>query len=148
MTSNIGSHYLLDAIKEDCTISDKQRELVMNELKARFKPEFLNRIDEIVMFKPLSKQEILKIIDLSIFDIQKRLNDRRIIINVSQEAKEFIARNAYSPVYGARPVKRYLQKHIETEIAKKIISGEINEDGKIEIKLNSSKNGFEYVCLQ
>lgn len=148
MTSNIGSHYLLDAIKEDCTISDKQRELVMNELKARFKPEFLNRIDEIVMFKPLSKQEILKIIDLCIFDIQKRLNDRRIIINVSQEAKEFIARNAYSPVYGARPVKRYLQKHIETEIAKKIISGEINEDGKIEIKLNSSKNGFEYVCLQ
>lgn len=146
MTSNIGSHYLLDAIKEDCTISEKQRQLVMEELKSRFKPEFLNRIDEIVMFKPLTKLEILKIIDLSVSDIQKRLDDRRIIVNISNDAKEFIAQNAYSPVYGARPVKRYLQKHIETEIAKRIISGEIIEDGKIEVRLNSSKNGFVFIC--
>ena len=123
MTSNLGSHYLLEGIRSGNTDSEKLRETVMGELRRSFKPEFLNRIDEIVMFKPLQKKEIVKIIDLSLEDIAKRLEDRHIILAVTDAAKEFIADTAYSPEYGARPVKRYLQKELETALGRLIIKG-------------------------
>ena len=127
MTSNIGSNLLLDGMQESGEISDAVKENVLNILRANFKPEFLNRIDDIVMFKPLTKSEIVKIVELSLADIQKRLSDRNIKLEVSDDAKNFIADNSYSKVYGARPVKRYLQKHIETPIARLLIQGEVQD---------------------
>ena len=143
MTSNIGSEYLLNGIGDDSEIDDKTRDMVMQGLNGHFKPEFLNRVDEIVLFTPLGKAQIVKIIDLALADIQRRLDDRRIGIKVSDEAKHYIAQEAYNPVFGARPVKRYMQKFIETEIGKRIISGEVREgkdinidviDGKLQIR--------------
>jgi len=131
MTSNIGSQYLLDGIGPDGEIRTDVKEKVMSELRRGFKPEFLNRIDEIVMFKPLKKDEIIRIIDLALKDIKKRLEDRQITLSVTDKAKHFIADSAYSPTYGARPVKRYLQKHVETEIGKMIIRGEVEENSEI-----------------
>ena len=127
MTSNIGSNLLLDGMQESGEISDAVKENVLNILRANFKPEFLNRIDDIVMFKPLTKSEIVKIVELSLADIQNRLRDRNIKLEVSEDAKNFIADNSYSKVYGARPVKRYLQKHIETPIARLLIQGEVQD---------------------
>jgi ATP-dependent Clp protease ATP-binding subunit ClpB len=134
MTSNIGSPYLLEGINAQGEIGETARGQVMGELRAHFKPEFLNRIDEIVMFKPLRKEEILKIIDLALRAIQKRLEDRRMVLKVTEDAKDLIADKAYSPVYGARPVKRYMQKHIETEISRAIIRGEALEDSTIVVE--------------
>lgn len=131
MTSNIGSHYLLEGISDRGEILDGARETVMGELRRSFKPEFLNRIDDIVMFKPLRKEEIIRIIELSLDDIQKRLDDRHMKLAVTDSAKQFIADTAYSPVYGARPVKRYLQKHIETETGKMIIKGDVGDNSTI-----------------
>ncbi len=127
MTSNIGSQYLLNGIRADSEIDEKIRQEVLAELNRYFKPEFLNRVDETVLFKPLRKEEIIRIIDLALKDIQRRLDDRRIIIDVSEAAKHLMADSAYDPVFGARPVKRYMQKFIETEIGKLIIRGEISE---------------------
>ncbi len=124
MTSNIGSQYLLNGITADGEIEESTRETVMKELNFSFKPEFLNRIDEIVLFKPLRKEEIVKIIGLALNDIQQRLDDRKITLNVTEEAKLYIAEKAYDPVFGARPVKRYIQKLIETEIGRMIIRNE------------------------
>ncbi len=133
MTSNMGSHYLLEGIGEHGEISANAKDLVMSEMRRNFKPEFLNRIDEIVMFKPLSKDEIIKIIGLALADIRKRLSDRQIGLDVSEKAMSFIADTAYSPVYGARPVKRYLQKHVETEIGKMMIKGAVNDGDRIQV---------------
>lgn len=130
MTSNLGSQYLLEGIRSGEGSVEKLRETVMGELRRNFKPEFLNRIDEIVMFKPLMKKEIVKIIELSLEDIQRRLDDRHIVLTVTDAAKEFVADAAYSPEYGARPVKRYLQKELETELGKLIIKG-IVKDGTV-----------------
>ncbi len=127
MTSNIGSNLLLDGMHESGEISDNVKEDVLTILRANFKPEFLNRIDDIIMFKPLTKSEIVKIVELSLADIQKRLQDRHIKLKVSEDAKILIAENSYSPVYGARPVKRYLQKNIETPIARLLIQGEVQD---------------------
>ncbi len=139
MTSNIGSQHLLSGIKNNSEIDENTRNVVMGELNRHFKPEFLNRVDEIVMFKPLRMEEIIKIIDLVLMDIQKRLSDRRIRLNVSDAAKQYMAENAYDPVFGARPIKRYVQKHIETVIAKKIIAGEIIEDADIDIDVEEDE---------
>lgn len=127
MTSNIGSQYLLNGIQSDGELEEGARASVMGELNRYFKPEFLNRIDEVVLFKPLGKQEIIRIIDLSLKDIQKRLDDRRLVLKVSDNAKQFMAQEAYNPTFGARPVKRYMQKFIETEIGKMIIKGNVAE---------------------
>ncbi|QNU67722.1 ATP-dependent chaperone ClpB [Ruminiclostridium herbifermentans] len=127
MTSNIGSQYLLNGIQSNGEIEESARTTVMRELNRYFKPEFLNRIDEIVLFKPLGKQEIIKIIDLSLNDIQKRLDDRRLLLKVSDSAKQYMAQEAYNPTFGARPIKRYMQKFIETEIGKMIIKGNVTE---------------------
>ncbi|MDK2794516.1 MAG: ATP-dependent Clp protease ATP-binding subunit ClpB [Caldanaerobacter sp.] len=129
MTSNIGSQYLLNGINEKGEIEEAARNNVMNELNRHFKPEFLNRVDEVVLFKPLRKAEIIKIIDLALKDIQRRLDDRRITLKVSDRAKQYMADKAYTPIFGARPVKRYMQKFVETEIGKMIIKGDIS-DGK------------------
>lgn len=139
MTSNIGSQHLLSSISEDGEIADKARGEVMNELNRNFKPEFLNRVDEVVLFKPLRKEEIIRIIDLSLSDIQRRLDDRHITLNVSDKAKEFMAESAYTPVYGARPVKRYLQKFVETQIGKMIISGALADRMNVNIDFDGEK---------
>lgn len=133
LTSNIGSQYLLNGIQSDGNIEEPAREKVFEELNRYFKPEFLNRVDEVVLFKPLRKEEIIKIIDLSLMDIQRRLEDRRLVLNVSEEAKHYMAQNAYNPVFGARPVKRYMQRFIETEIGKMIIRGNVSEGKNINI---------------
>ncbi len=139
MTSNIGSQYLLNGIQPDGELEEAARASVMGELNRYFKPEFLNRIDEVVLFKPLGKQEIIRIIDLSLKDIQKRLDDRRLVLKVSDSAKQFMAQEAYNPTFGARPVKRYMQKFIETEIGKMIIKGNVTEGKTIYIDYIDSK---------
>lgn len=133
MTSNIGSQHLLNGIQSKGEIDEGTREAVMGELNRHFKPEFLNRVDETVLFKPLGQEEIVKIIDLALKDIQRRLEDRRMNLKVSDVAKRFMAQNAYNPVFGARPVKRYMQKFIETEIGKMIIKGDVVEGSSISI---------------
>lgn len=133
MTSNIGSRYLLDGIDEYGEISDTCRELVMNELRGSFRPEFLNRLDEIILFKPLTKQNIASIIDLLISDLNKRLSDREIKITMTDRAKEYIASVAFDPVYGARPLKRYLQKNVETLSARLILSDQVQPQDTIRI---------------
>lgn len=133
MTSNIGSQHLLSGIQSKGEIDEAARAAVMGELNRHFKPEFLNRVDETVLFKPLGQGEIVKIIDLALKDIQRRLEDRRMNLKVSEGAKQFMAQNAYNPVFGARPVKRYMQKFIETEIGKMIIKGDVVEGSSIDI---------------
>lgn len=133
MTSNIGSPYLIENISPDGKISDEVKETVENEMKRYFRPEFLNRIDDIVIFSPLTEEQIMKIIDISVGHIQEKLKDRNIVLRLTDSTKRFIAKEAYSPAYGARPIKRYLQKHIETEIAAKIISGEVRDGEEITI---------------
>ena len=125
MTSNIGSQYLLDGA-DDGKVSPESRELVMNELKARFKPEFLNRVDDTIMFKPLSKSGIKKIIDIFLSELKARLKDKDMNIEVTEKAKDLLAEEGYDPVYGARPLKRYIQNTLENSLARKIISGDVS----------------------
>jgi ATP-dependent Clp protease ATP-binding subunit ClpB len=130
MTSNIGSSYLLDNTDTQA-IDPMIRERVMGELKGRFKPEFLNRLDDVILFKPLSNVEIKKIIDIFLEDIRKRLAERNISLKVTEAAKELMAEEGYDPVYGARPLKRYIEGTLETSIAKKIIRGEIYDGSSV-----------------
>ena len=124
MTSNIGSQYLLDGIDEKGQIKPEAESSVMHDLRAHFRPEFLNRLDEIILFKPLTKGNIGGIIELLIADVNKRLADKELKIALTDEAKDFIIENGYDPVYGARPLKRFLQKHVETLSAKLILADE------------------------
>jgi len=141
MTSNIGSTYLLEGINKDGSIEESAREKVMAEMSRTFKPEFLNRIDEIVLFKPLQRNEIFKIIDLQIDEIKSKLEDRQIDILVTENAKEYILNRAYSSQYGARPVKRFLQKELETNIGRMIIKGELKDKDRITVDvLNGQLN--------
>ena len=135
MTSNIGSSYLLDGISEDGSIKEEASNLVMNDLRSHFRPEFLNRLDEIIMFKPLTKGNIGHIVDLMMADLNKRLADREISLELTPEAKDYIIEGGYDPVYGARPLKRFLQKHVETLAAREILSGEIHEGDTILLTL-------------
>ena len=125
MTSNIGSSYLLEGIDEQGNISEASQEAVMNELRAHFRPEFLNRLDETIMFKPLTKGNIYDIIDLLVADVNKRLADKEIQIELTEAAKENIVEGGYDPMYGARPLKRYLQKHVETLAARLMLQGDV-----------------------
>ncbi len=125
MTSNIGAMYLLDGIREDGSVSEEAEGQVMNELRGHFRPEFLNRLDEIILFKPLSKDNIGGIIGLIIDDLNRRLKDRELQIELTDAAREFIVEEAYDPVYGARPLKRYIQKHVETLSAKLILADQV-----------------------
>ena len=125
MTSNLGAEFLLDGIDENGNISSEAEELVMSQLKNHFRPEFLNRLDESVMFKPLSKSDIRGIIDLLVKDINRRIEDKEISLTVTDRALDYIVEKAYDPVYGARPLKRYLQKNVETLLAKKMLADEV-----------------------
>ena len=137
MTSNIGANYLLDGIQPDGSISPQAEELVMNDLRAHFRPEFLNRLDETILFKPLTKDNIGGIIDLIVADLNRRLADKELSLELTPEAKSFIADNAYDPVYGARPLKRYVQKYVETLAAKLILADKVDEGDTIEIGLEN-----------
>lgn len=131
MTSNIGSQYLLDGIDASGEISEIARDEVNQELRAHFRPEFLNRLDEIIFFKPLTKENIGGIVDLLLADLNRRLADRHLTVEMTQEAKEYVVSQAYDPIYGARPLKRYLQKYVETLSARLILSDEVAENGVI-----------------
>ena len=133
MTSNIGAQYLLDGIDDNGNISEEAEESVMNELRSSFRPEFLNRLDETIMFKPLTKENISGIMDLILADVNKRLADRELSITLTDAAKGMIVSSAYDPVYGARPLKRYMQRTVETLAAKKILEGNISEGDVITI---------------
>lgn len=138
LTSNIGAQSLLDGIKEDGTIPEEVRKEVMDALHAHFRPEFLNRLDEIILFKPLVQKDMERISALILKDINKRLQDKRLHIELSKDALDYILENAYEPGFGARPLKRYMQKHVETLAAKCILEDKVKEGDKIEIVL---KNG-------
>ena len=133
LTSNIGSQYLLDGIDENGDIKPEAKAEVMNDLRAHFRPEFLNRLDETILFKPLTKNNIGSIIDLLVADINKRLADKELVVALSDSAKQFIVDNGYDPVYGARPLKRYLQKNVETLVAKMILAGSVSTQSAIVI---------------
>ncbi|MDD4835418.1 MAG: AAA family ATPase, partial [Lutispora sp.] len=143
MTSNIGSTYLLESIDKKGMLDDNIQDSVMDEMKRHFRPEFLNRVDDIVFFKPLDKDEIFKIIDLQFKHIAERLKDRDIQITLDEDAKELIILNAYDPVYGARPIKRYMQKSIETFIGRALISGEILTGQKVAIGRYGDKLNYK-----
>ena len=139
MTSNIGSAYLLDGIDENGEISKESETMVMNDLRAHFRPEFLNRLDETIMFKPLTKQNVYAIIDLLLKDVNKRLEDKELSIELTDAAKNFVVDGGYEPMYGARPLKRYLQKHVETLAAKLILQGDIGSEDVILIDVEGDK---------
>ena len=139
MTSNIGAQYLLDGIRDDGTISDEAQKETMEDLRAHFRPEFLNRLDEIIMFKPLTKENIGGIVDLVIADLNKRLADREITVSLTPAAKAYVIDNAYDPIYGARPLKRYIQKYVETLSAKLILQDEINPHDTIEFDVRDGE---------
>lgn len=135
MTSNIGAQYLLDGIDANGEISEEAENEVMDMLRSSFRPEFLNRLDEIVFFKPLTEENIKNIAKIQIENLSKRLEDRELKLTVTDEALSYIAHNGYEPVYGARPLKRYIQKHVETELAKLILSDMVAQGDTIEIGL-------------
>ena len=139
MTSNIGSQYLLDGIGEDGSIRPEAEDMVMNDLRAHFRPEFLNRLDEIIMFKPLTKDNIGGIIELMLSDVNKRLADRELSIELSNAAKDFVIEHGYEPAYGARPLKRFLTKHVDTLAARLILEGNVREGDVILIDEQGGK---------
>jgi len=130
MTSNLGSRFLLEGVTGD-TIPETVRESVLAELRQTFRPEFLNRIDETVLFKPLTLEEIGRIVDLLLADLNRRLAERRVTVALDEKAKDWAAEKGYDPVFGARPLKRFLQKQIETRLARALISGEIAEGREV-----------------
>ncbi|MBS1458660.1 MAG: AAA domain-containing protein, partial [Clostridium sp.] len=133
LTSNIGSQYLLEGIDSSGQIRPEAETAVMNDLRVHFRPEFLNRLDEVILFKPLTKDNISRIVDLCVADLNKRLSDRELSIELTDSAKSFITERGYDPVYGARPLKRYLQKHVETLAAKLILGDGVREGNTIVI---------------
>ena len=136
MTSNIGSQYLLDGIDENGAIRPEAENMVMSELRAHFRPEFLNRLDETILFKPLTKENISHIVDLMIADVNKRLADKELKVELTESAKDFITERGYDPAYGARPLRRYLQKHVETLAARIILAGNISQGQTIVIDVS------------
>ena len=148
MTSNIGSSYLLDGIEPDGSIRQESQDLVMNDLRAHFRPEFLNRLDEIIMFKPLTKENIGNIVDLTMADLNRRLADQEIRLELTDEAKSYIIDGGYDPVYGARPLKRFLQKNVETLAARMILSGNVQTEDTIVIGLKDGKLAAEVMKVE
>jgi len=143
MTSNIGSQYLLENKESDHDIAPEVRELVMAQLRGHFRPEFLNRVDEIIMFKPLSLNDIKQIVVKLMKELQKRLDEQHISLSIDEAAKQYLAENGFDPVYGARPLKRFIQRQLETKLAKSIISGEISEGDHILITLENNSLHFK-----
>ncbi|MEH7158228.1 ATP-dependent chaperone ClpB [Neobacillus drentensis] len=139
MTSNIGSHFLLERSETEVEISDTVREKVMTQLRGHFRPEFLNRIDETILFKPLSLEDIKNIVAKMMRELQNRLKNQQIDISINEDAKEFVAVNGFDPIYGARPLKRFIQRNIETKLAREIIAGNIHDQSKVEIGINNGE---------
>ncbi|WP_028402566.1 ATP-dependent chaperone ClpB [Ectobacillus panaciterrae] len=133
MTSNIGSHYLLEGLDEDGSIKEEAREQVMSQLRGHFRPEFLNRVDEIILFKPLTTKEITRIVDKIMSELQGRLTERHITLRLTDEAKTFVAEAGFDPAYGARPLKRYIQRQIETKLARALIAGTIRDNSTVAV---------------
>ncbi|MFO7801405.1 MAG: ATP-dependent chaperone ClpB [Desulfovermiculus sp.] len=144
MTSNLGSQFLLEGITEQGELKDEARNQVLSTLRSEFRPEFLNRVDEIVMFTPLLVEQIKQVVDLLMQRLEGRLAERKIQVRLSEAAKDFIAREAYDPVYGARPLRRYLQTHVETPLAKKLIGGEIMDGQKILVDEQNGQLAFVF----
>jgi ATP-dependent Clp protease ATP-binding subunit ClpB len=147
LTSNIGSAHLLEGISEHGEIAEGARSSVMRELRGHFRPEFLNRIDDIVLFKPLALEEITRIVDLLLADVRERLTDREISLEVSTEAKEFIAKSGYDPIYGARPLKRYIQRELETRIGRALIAEELLPGSVVEVSVKDDALAVKTVCV-
>ncbi len=145
MTSNLGSQYLLEGINEKGEISETTRELVMNELHKWFRPEFLNRVDETVLFKPLTLPEIEQIVELMVNDLRSRLQDRQIKLELSEPAKLFIAAEGYDPVFGARPLKRFLQSRLETLVGRALVSGQVVDGAAIKVDSHEGKLTIDWV---
>jgi ATP-dependent Clp protease ATP-binding subunit ClpB len=139
MTSNIGSQYLLDGITEQGVVKEGARDMVMRELRNSFRPEFLNRVDDLVLFKPLTLQETEQIVDLQVIDLEKRLADRGFTLMLTPAARTFVAEAAYDPVYGARPLKRYLQHQLETKIGRALIASEVREGSQIKVDVEDGQ---------
>ncbi|MFJ5714954.1 ATP-dependent chaperone ClpB [Neobacillus sp. NPDC093127] len=139
MTSNIGSHFLLDRSENEIEISEATRDKVMSQLRTHFRPEFLNRIDETILFKPLSLNEIKNIVVKMMRELENRLKQQQIDISIREDAKEFIAVNGFDPIYGARPLKRYIQRNIETKLAREIIAGRVTDQSKVEITIENGE---------
>ena len=143
MTSNIGSRFLIDGIRADGTVDEEIKQKVEDETKKYFRPEFLNRVDEIVVFSPLTEEQITRIIALAMKDIEKRLEERNITLTLTGAAKKFIADESYDPAYGARPVKRFLQRNVETELAGELIRGNVKDGDNVKIDSDGEKLTFE-----
>jgi ATP-dependent Clp protease ATP-binding subunit ClpB len=139
MTSNIGSPVLLEGIDRQGHISEGARRQVMEELRTRFRPEFLNRVDETVLFKPLTLDEITRIVDLQLAELSARLEAQGLSLDVSEDVERFIAEQGFDPVYGARPLQRFIQREVETPISRKIIAGEVSEDAPIEVRIENGR---------
>ena len=139
VTSNIGSPYLLDGIDEKGDIKQEAQDMVMNDLRGHFRPEFLNRLDEIILFKPLTKNNIGNIVDLMVAELDRRLSDQELSLTLTEAAKAQVVENGYDPVYGARPLKRYLQNYVETLAAKKILSGDVHAGDTLELDVRDGQ---------
>ena len=137
MTSNLGAEYLLEGIDAEGNVAAESEALVMEQLKSSFRPEFLNRLDEIIMFKPLTKENISGIIDLLLADINRRIADKELELSLTDTARDFITQQAYDSAYGARPLKRYLQKNVETLLAKKILADEVSAGEHLTLDVES-----------
>ena len=143
MTSNIGSADLIEGVSKDGEISEKARKAVLSEMREHFKPEFLNRVDDIVLFKALTLSEIKQIVVLLASEIEKRLAERQISFSLSEAAKEFIAKEGYDPVYGARPLKRFIQRELETKLGRAIIAGDVMDGSEVAVDVKGSRTGFQ-----
>jgi ATP-dependent Clp protease ATP-binding subunit ClpB len=139
MTSNIGSHYLLEGISDSGELKEAVKTRVMNELRQHFRPEFLNRVDDIVLFKPLSLSEVEQIVQLLTKDLSRRLEKRHVRVEIADIARKFIAKSGYDPVYGARPLRRYIQRELETRIGRSLIAGDVPEGATVRVDLNNDE---------
>jgi ATP-dependent Clp protease ATP-binding subunit ClpB len=139
MTSNIGSQYLLDGVTDDGQLKPEARDLVMGELRAHFRPEFLNRVDDTVLFTPLNPGEIENIVELMLADLRVRLADRGITVEITEKAKRFIAEEGYDPVYGARPLRRFIAREVETQVARALLRDGAIEGSSIRVEVDGDR---------
>jgi ATP-dependent Clp protease ATP-binding subunit ClpB len=144
MTSNIGSHHLLDGIDARGDISEVARGAVMSDLRAHFRPEFLNRVDDIVLFKPLTLAEIETIVELMVGDLRERLAERQMRLELTEEARRFIAAQGFDPVYGARPLRRFIAREVETRIGRALLSGDIADGATIRVDVAEGQLTVRY----
>jgi ATP-dependent Clp protease ATP-binding subunit ClpB len=144
MTSNIGSHYLFDGVTPDGEIKPDARERVMAELRSHFRPEFLNRVDDIVLFTPLSLPQIERIVDLQLEELRNRLAENQIELDITPQARRLIAERGYDPVYGARPLRRYIAREVETKIGRALLRGEITAAGRVGIDVENGELAVTY----